>query len=210
MVVPMVYQLKKDPREERRLPTARELKQQTLVADKLREDPGPSTLGPRTRQMTLLLTLVGLATFFVPLVETSVPVMGQSHWSPWQIAGGMMKGDLPAAVLLTDRGLGAIRWLTFVNTTLFGALFIYIMLAAVLVVALGKAQRVILGGLAALGMISALIELRGFSDLQLAILGGPPGSVGGQRVEAIAMGCVWFGVLGLVLVIAAWKELEEI
>lgn len=206
----MVYQLKKDPREERRLPTVRELKQQTLVADKLREDPGPSTLGPRTRQMTLLLALVGLATFFVPLVETSVPVMGQTHWSPWEIASGMMKGDLPAAVLLTQKGLGAIRWLTFVNTTLFGALFIYLVLAAVVVVALGKAQRIILGGLAALGMMAALIELRGFSDLQLAILGGPPTSVDGQRVQAIAMGCVWLSVLVMVLVIAAWKELEEL
>lgn len=206
----MVYQLKKDPREERRLPTARELKQQTLVADKLREDPGPSTLGPRTRQMTLLLALVGLATFFVPLVVTSVPVMGQSRWSPWQIVAGMVRGDLPAAVLLTQKGLGAIRWLTLVNTTLFGALFIYITLAGVLVVALGKAQRLILGGFAGLGLLGALIELRGFSDLQLAILGGPPGTVDGQQVEAMAMGGVWFGVLILILVIAAWKELEDL
>ena len=205
----MAYPLRKESRElEKRLPGVRELKQQTLVADKLREDPGPSTLGRRTRQMTVMLALVGLATFFVPLVVTSRPVMAQSHWSPWQVITGTLSGNLPAAVLLTARGLGAVRWLALVDTTLFGSLFIYIVLAGVLVVALGKAQRLILGGLAGLGMVGALIELRGFTDFQLAILGGPPGSVDGQRVDAMALGLVWFGVLMLILVIAAWKELE--
>jgi hypothetical protein len=207
----MAYPLKKDTAANaRRLPNARELREQTLVADKLREDPGLKTLGPRSRQLTLLLALVGLSTFFVPMVATSVPIMGQSRWSPWQIATGMLRGDLPAAVLLTQRGLGAIRLLTFVNTTLFGGLFIYIVLAAVLVVAFGRAQRIILGGLAGLGIVSALIELRGFSDFQLAILGGAPGTVNGQRVEATTMGLVWFGVLMLILVISAWKELEDL
>jgi hypothetical protein len=208
----MAYPLKQKSREQdqRRLPDVHELKKQSLVADKLREDPGPSTLGARTRQMTLLLALVGLATFFVPLVVTSTPVMGESHWSPWQIATGMLSGNLPAAVLLTSKGLSAVRWLTFVNTTLFGALFVYLVLAGVLVVALGKAQRVILGGLAAFGLLAALIEMRGFSDFQLAILGGPPANVDGQEVHAVALGCVWFGALMLILVIAAWKELEDI
>jgi hypothetical protein len=206
----MVYQLKTDPRDERRLPSVQELKKQSLVADKLREDPGPSTLGARTRQMTLLLALVGLATFFVPLVITSVPVMGQSHWSPWEILTGMLTGNLPAAVLLSATGLGAIRWLTFVNSMLFGGLFIYIMLAGVLAVALYKAQRIILGALAGLGVVGALIELRGFSDFQLAILGGTPGSVDGQTVHATTLGYIWFAVLILILLIASWKELEEL
>jgi hypothetical protein len=208
----MAYPLKQNTPEQdaRRLPGVQELKKQSLVADKLREDPRPSTLGPRTRQMTILLALVGLATFFVPLVITSVPVMGQSHWSPWQIVTGTLTGDLPAAVLLTSKGLGAIRWVAFVNATLFGALFIYIMLAGVLVVAVGKPKRIILGGLAGLGVVAALIELRGFTDFQLAILGGPPGMVDGQRVGAMALGYVWFCVLMLILVIAAWKELEDL
>jgi hypothetical protein len=209
----MVYSLKQDSREpdyRKRLPTAHELKSQSLVADKLREDPGPSTLGARTRQMTVLLTLVGLSTFFVPLVVTSTPVMAQTHWSPWQIVTGMLTGNLPAAVLLTERGLSAVRWLTFVNTTLFGSLFIYVVLASTLVVALFKAQRIILGALAGLGLVASLIELRGFSDFQMAILGGPPASVDGQHVEAMALGYVWFGVLMLILVISAWKDLEDL
>jgi hypothetical protein len=208
----MAYPLKQNSREQetRRLPTAHEIKSQTVVAEKLREDPGPSTLGARTRQMTMLLALVGLATFFVPLVMTSSPVMGQSRWSPWQIVTGMLRGDLPAAVLLTNQGLGAIRWLTLANTMLFGGLFIYIVLAGVLVVAFGKAQRIILGALAGLGLVSTLIEMRGFSDFQLAILGGPPSTVDGQRVSAMALGYVWFGALALIIMIAALKDLEDL
>lgn len=208
----MAFPLKKDSRQQdqRRLPDVHELKRQSLVADKLREDPGPSTLGPRTRPMVMLLALIGLATFFVPLVETSTPVMGQAHWSPWQIVTGMFAGDLPAAVLLTSRGIGAIRWLAFVNATLFGSLFIYIILAGVVIVAFGKAQRMILGGLAGAGLMAALVELRGFSDLQLAILGGPPGTVDGQQVQAMSLGIVWFAVMILIVVISAWKELEEL
>ncbi|HTW49809.1 MAG TPA: hypothetical protein VMD92_17765 [Acidobacteriaceae bacterium] len=208
----MAYPLKKDPKEPdyRRLPGLRDLQKETLVADKLREDPGPKTLGARPRQLTVMLALVGLATLFAPLAVTSTPVMGQSHWSPWEIATGMLTGNLPAAVLLTSKGLGAVRWLTFANSALFGGLFVYMVLTGVLVVAMGKAQRIIVGALAALGLVAALIEIRSFSDLQLAILGGPPSTVDGQQVHAMALGYVWFGVLILILVIAAWKELEDL
>lgn len=208
----MAFPLKQNTPEQdaRRLPGVRELQKQSLVADKLREDPTPMRLGARTRQMTLLLALVGLATAFAPLVVTSTPVMGREHWSPWEIATGMLTGDLPAAVLLTSKGLGAIRWLTFINSTLFGALFVYIMLAGAVVAALARPHRIILGALGALGLVASLIELRSFSDLQLAILGGPPGTVEGQTVHAMALGYVWFGVLMLILVIAAWKELEDL
>jgi len=34
--------------------------------------------------------------------------------------------------------------------------------------------------------------------------------VDGQQVHAMALGYVWFGVLILILVIAAWKELEDL
>jgi hypothetical protein len=209
----MAYSLKKDPREpdyRKRLPTLHELKRETQVAEKLREDPTPKVLSGRSLQLTLLLSLVGLATFFVPLVTTSVPVMGKSHWSPWEIVYGVISGDLPAAVLLTARGLSAVRWLTFTNTMLFGGLFIYLMLAGVLVVAFSVPRRIVIGAMAALGVVAALIELRGFSDAQLAILGGPPESVGGQHVHAMGLGVVWFAVLALVLAIAARKELEEV
>lgn len=208
----MAYPMRKGPRDPdyRRLPGVEELKRQSLIPDKLREDPGPSTLGSRTRQMTVLLAAIGLITFFVPLVATTAPVMGQSRWSPWQILSGMITGQLPAAILLTAKGIGAVRWLTFVNATLFGSLFIYVMLAGVAIVAFGKAQRMVLGGLAGAGLMAALVELRGFSDLQLAILGGPPGSVGGQQVQAMSLGLVWFSVMTLILMIAAWKELEDL
>jgi hypothetical protein len=208
----MAYPLKQNARaqDQRRLPGLHELKGQTLVAEKLREDPGPKCLGARTRSMTLLLTAVGLATFVVPLVETSPAVMGQAWWSPWQILMGIFAGNLPAAVLLTPTGLRDVEWLALVNSLLFGSLFEYAMLAAVLVFALGKARRFLIGAVAALGLLAGLIEMRGYSDIQLAILGGPPASVGGQMVRAMPLGVVLFSVMVLLLVIAAWTELDQL
>jgi hypothetical protein len=208
----MAYPLKRDQREPdyRRLPDVHELKRQTLIAEKLREKPGPSCLGPRTRRMAILLTLVGLATFVVPLVGTNPAVMGQPRWSPMQIIGGLMNGNLPAAVLLTKTGDHAIGGLALVNSLLFGTLFEYAMLAAILVFVLGSAQRFLIGAAASMGVLAALIEMRGYSDIQLAILGGAPGTVGGQQVQAMTLCMIFFAVMILLLVIASWRELEDL
>lgn len=207
----MPDQNRRNPREPdyRRLPGAEELNGQSLLPDKGREAPGPSTLGARTRQMTLLFAGIGLITFFVPLVATSAPVLGQSRWSPWQLLAGIVMGKLPAVQLSTE-ALGLARWLTLINALLFGSLFIYIILAGVVIVALGKAQRLILGSMAGAGLLAVLIEMRGFSDLQLGLLGGAPGAVNGQQVQANSLAFVWFAVLSLILIIAAWKELEDL
>lgn len=207
----MAYQLKQNSREpEQRLPGVHELKRQTQIAEKLREDPGPKCLGARTRSMTILLTFVGLATFVVPLVGTNPAVMGQERWSAWQIVMGIFADNLPAGVLLTPTGLHDVLWLAFVNTMLFGTLFEYAMLVVVLVNVFGKARRFMIGAAAALGLLAALIEMRGYSDIQLAILGGPPAAVGGQQVHAMTLGVVLFAVMVLLLVIATWTELEQL
>lgn len=206
----MAYSLKKDPREpdySRRLPTLRELQKPSEL---VKEDPGLSVLGSRSRSMTRLLSVVGLVTFFVPLIGTNPAVMGQARWSPLQVISGMMSGDLPAAVLLSAQGLRDLRWLAFVNTMLFGTLFAYVALAVILVVALGKAQRLVIGAAAALGLVAALIEMRGYTDIQLAILGGSPSVVGGQQVQGMTVCVVLFAVTALVLVISVWKELDEL
>jgi hypothetical protein len=206
----MAYQLKKDPREPdytRRLPTLRELQKPSEL---VKEDPALSVLGSRSRPMTILLSLVGLVTFVVPLIGTNPTVMGQARWSPWQIVSGMMSGNLPAAVLLSAQGLRDLRWLALVNTMLFGGIFVYIALATVLVVALGKGQRLIVGAAAALGMVAALIEMRGYTDMQLAILGGSPASVGGQQVQGMTLCVLMFAIMVLLLAIASWKEIDDL
>ncbi|MGC2618598.1 MAG: hypothetical protein WA414_06110 [Acidobacteriaceae bacterium] len=206
----MAYPLKRDPREpdySRRLPTLRELQKPSEL---VKEDPGLSVLGARSRSMTRLLSVVGLVTFFVPLIGTNPTVMGQARWSPLDVISGMMSGNLPAAVLLSGQGLRDLRWLAFVNTMLFGTIFAYIALAVILVVALGKAQRLVIGAASGLGLVAALIEMRGYTDIQLAVLGGPPAVVGGQAVQGMTLCVLLFAVMALVLVISAWKELDDL
>ncbi|HSY03490.1 MAG TPA: hypothetical protein VK819_15110 [Acidobacteriaceae bacterium] len=206
----MAYQLQKDPREPnyaRRLPTLRELQKPSEL---VKEDPALSRLGSRSRSMTLLLAVVGLVTFVVPLIGTNPTVMGQARWSPWDVVTGMLTGNLPAAVLLSAQGLHDLRWLAFVNTMLFGGIFVYIALATVLVVALGKAQRLVIGAAAGMGLVAALIEMRGFTDIQLAILGGPPATVGGQQVQGMTLCVLMFAIMVLLLAIASWKELDDL
>lgn len=207
----MAYSLQKDPRQpdyRKRLPTVGELQRETRVAEKLREDPTPKMLGPRSRQLALILTMVGLVTFVVPLI-TSVPaVMGRTEWSPWEMFMGVTGNTLPAAVILTDQGMHDVRWLIFVDTAMLGAMFDYAVLAAVLISVLGKASRKVVGGAAALGMLATLVEMRRCEDFQLAIFGGTPGSLGGQHVRAMTWCVVMLAVMALLLTIAVFKEFD--
>jgi len=205
----MVYSLQRDPREpdyRKRLPTAHELERQKPV--KIGPAVVPNRLGPRRRQMTLLLTVVGLATFVVPLI-TSVPaVMGRAQWSPWEMFMGVTGNTLPAAVILTAQGFHDVRWLIFVDSAMLGALFDYAMLAAVLVSAMGHASRRVIGGAGALGVLGALVEMRGSQDFQLAIFGAMPDAVGGQHVRAMTWCVLMLAVMVLLLVVAVYTELD--
>jgi hypothetical protein len=205
----MVYSLKRDPREpdyRRRLPTALEIEQQKPI--KVGKEPVPSTLGSRSRQMVLLLTVVGLATFMVPLYTAVPAVMGQAQWSPFQLFMGLTSGSLPTAVLLTAQGLRDVRWLVFVDTLLFGALFDYGVLAALLISVVGKASRMVIGCAGALGVLATLIEMRGFDDVQLAIYSGLPKTAGGQHVRGMTWCLLMLAVMGLTLLISVYKELD--
>lgn len=205
----MAYSLKRDPREpdyRRRLPTALELEQQKPV--KVGKEPVPDRLGPRSRQMVLLLTVVGLATFMVPLFQAAPAVMGQAQWSPFQLFMGLTGKTLPTAVLLTAQGLRDVRWLVVMDTLLFGALFEYGVLASVLISVLGNASRMVVGCAGALGVLAALIEMRGYDDIQLAIYGGLPATVGGQHVRGMTWSLLMLAVMGLTLVVSVYKELD--
>jgi hypothetical protein len=207
----MAYSLKQDPREaesRKRLPQLSELKRETQIAEKLREDPAPRNLGPRSRQMALVLTLVGLATFVAPLITTVPAVMGRAEWSPWEMFMGVTGNTLPAAVLLTDQGFHDLHWLVFVDSLLLGALFDYALLAAVLVSVMGNASRKVVGGVGALGILATLVEMRKFADFQLAIFGGMPWTVGGQHVRAVTWSVVMLAVMVLLLVVAVIKEFD--
>jgi hypothetical protein len=205
----MAYSLKRDPREpdyRRRLPTAQELEAQKPV--KIGKDTAPSTLGVRSRNMALLLTVVGLASFMVPLI-TAVPAVEQhASWSPFQIFMALTGNSLPAAVLLTPAGLHQVHWLILADTALFGALFEYGILAACLISVLGNGSRMVVGWAAALGVFAALIEMRGYQDFQLAIFGGMPPTVGGQHVLGRSWSLLMLAVTALILTVAMVRELD--
>jgi hypothetical protein len=207
----MAYSLQGNQREpdyKKRLPQLSEIKRETQIAEKLREDPAPKTLGPRSRQMAVLLTLVGLATFVVPLI-TSVPsVMGRTDWSPWEMFMGVTGNTLPAAVILTAQGMHDVRWLILADTALLGALFDYSLLAAALISVMGHASRKVIGSAGALGVLATLVEMRQFADFQLAIFGGTPASLGGQHVDAMTWAVVMLVVMALLLVVAVLKEFD--
>ena len=204
----MVYQLRPDPRQTpSRLPGLKEL--QPLPPMKGPEKL-PPTLGARTRSMALLLSVLGLATFAVPLVNTSVPVLGRTQWSPLMVIEQLLGGNLPAATNLPPAAFHYIYELVLIDTVLFGAMFAYAALVVILVSALRQATRFIIGAAAALGMLAALLEMRGYADFQLALLGGTPEQRGGAHVVGSTYCLVLFAIMGLVLLIITVKELEGI
>ena len=207
----MVYDLKRDPRQpnyEKRLPGVYELKRETQIAEKLREDPTPKRLGARSRQLTLIMVMVGLCSFVAPLIVTEPPVSGRTYWSPYEIFMGVTGNSLPAAVILNAEGTRELHWLMLANTSIFGAGFAYAMLAAILMSLMSHASRRVVACASAMGLVATLNEMRGFQDYQLAIFGGLPGSVGGQYVHGWTWSVVMFGVMALVLVISFFRELD--
>jgi hypothetical protein len=52
-------------------------------------------LGARRRLLALLVSALGLLTFFVPLVSIDPPVAGRTYWSPFNVADEMYQGRLP-------------------------------------------------------------------------------------------------------------------
>lgn len=204
----MVYQLKPDPRQTpSRLPGLKELQPIPPIkgADKL-----PPTLGARTRSMALLMSVLGLATFAVPLINTSVPVLGRTQWSPLLVIIELLSGALPAATNLPPSAFHYVYELVLIDTVLFGAMFAYAALLVILISALRQATRFVIGTAAVLGMLAALLEMRGYADFQLALLGGTPEQHGGAHVVGSTWCLVLFAVMGLVLLIVTVKELEGI
>lgn len=207
----MVSPLSPDPRESnpRRILFPRDVDElKPLRATK--KDELPPTLGSRTRSMTMVMSVLGLATFAVPLVNTSVPVLGRAQWSPLTVIEGLIGGNLPAGVNLQPQDFYALYKLIFLDSFLFGAMFIYCALIVILVSALRTGTRLVIGFAAALGVLSALLEMRGYADFQLAIFGGTPEALGGAQVAGFTYCVVLLVVMGLILAVATIKELEGV
>ena len=207
----MVSPLSPGPRdtETRRVLFPREIDEIKPIRTTKKEEL-PPTLGSRTRSMTLVMAALGLATFVVPLVTTSVPVLGRTQWSALTVLQGLVGGSLPAGVNLSPEDFHALYKLIYLDSFLFGAMFMYAALIVILVSALRTATRLVIGFTAGLGALSALLEMRGYADFQLAIFGGTPQALGGAHVEGFTWCLVMLAVMGLILAIVTVKELEGV
>ena len=57
-----------------------------------------SPLGPKRRTVAILVVMLGILTFFLPLISTQPPVLHRSHWSPFDIVRQMYLGHLPQPI----------------------------------------------------------------------------------------------------------------
>ncbi len=61
-------------------------------------DFGDEPLGARRRTLSFMVIVVGMLTFFVPLVTTNPPVIEMSRWSAFTIVMRMYEGKLPEPI----------------------------------------------------------------------------------------------------------------
>ena len=59
-------------------------------------------LGPRRRRLATAFLVLGLFSFFLPLIKLDTPVLNKTRWSPFDIAQKVYEGDLPPNVLGRD------------------------------------------------------------------------------------------------------------
>jgi hypothetical protein len=52
-------------------------------------------LGPRRRTLATAVLILGLFSFFLPLIKLDTPVLNKTRWSPFDIAEKVYEGDLP-------------------------------------------------------------------------------------------------------------------
>ena len=164
----------------------------------------PTRMGWRRRQMALIVTLIGLATFVTPLISTDSEVLGQTHWSPLQVISSLNAGTLPISqrmpqVLAVDL---CIDFLTGV-----GVVYFLLGLVAAAIVFLPSARFV--GAAAVTGAAVVLGDAQfHYHDLQDLLYSAPRSFASGHQVHAETNGLILLGVLGLLVWIAATKELD--
>ena len=55
-------------------------------------------LGPRRKILAAGVLILGLLSFFLPLIKVDVPVLDKTRWSPFDLAVRVYEGDLPPRV----------------------------------------------------------------------------------------------------------------
>src|SRR5262249_37778206 len=52
-------------------------------------------LGQLRKRLCFFLILLGICTFFLPIIFLDSPVLNRTAWSPWNIASTFFEGELP-------------------------------------------------------------------------------------------------------------------
>lgn len=163
----------------------------------------PAKMGWHRRKMALIVTLIGLATLVTPLVETDSEVLGRTRWSPLQVVLALHAGTLPIAHRMS-RELAVSLAIDF----LIGVGIVYFLLSLIAAAIAFLPSARFIGSAAAFGAAVVLGDGQfDYPDLQDAIY-GEPSSFAGHQVHAGTNGLILLGVLGLVVWIAASKELD--
>jgi hypothetical protein len=149
------------------------------------------------------VTLIGLATFVTPFVATDSEILGRTRWSPLQVILALHAGALP---ILHSLSAGPVS----ISIDMFfgiGAVYFLLTLITVAIVFFPSARFV--GSSAAIGgaVVWGDAKYRYF-DFQDAIYGAPRAYASGHQVHAGTHCLILLGVLGLLVFIAATKQLE--
>lgn len=160
-------------------------------------------MGGRRRQAALIVTLIGLATFVTPLIETDSEVLGRMRWSPLQIIVALHAGTLPInRPMFPDPLAPAFDLLVGI-----GAVYFLLVLISAAIALFPSAR--FLGSASAIGAAVVLGNAQHrYFDLQEAIYGEPSAFTSGHQVHAGTNSLILLGVLGLLIFIAATKQLD--
>ncbi len=151
----------------------------------------------------MIVTLIGLATFVTPFVATDSEILGRSRWSPLQVILAVHAGTLPILHSLSP-GLLVLGIDMFFGL---GAVYFLLTLITAAIVFFPSARLV--GASAAVGGAVVWGDAKyGYSDFQEAIYGAPRAFASGHQVHAGTLCLILLGVLGLLVFIAATKQLD--
>lgn len=160
-------------------------------------------MGWRRRRMALIVTLLALATFVVPLVETDTEVLGRTRWSALQVILALHAGRLPIRHEMPH----GLMFLGIDALLGFGTVYFLLSLIAAAIVFLPSTRFV--GFASIIGAAVVFGDAKyGYSDFQGAIYGAPPAFSSGHQVHAGIFCLILLGLLGLLAFIAATKQLD--
>jgi hypothetical protein len=166
----------------------------------------PTRMGWRRRRMALIVTLIGLATFVNPLVETDSEILGRTRWSALQVIFALQAGRLPIRHMMS----GGLTFLGIDALFGFGAAYLLLSLIAAAIV-FSPSARLVSGASVAGAFFANVVYRRarfGFSDFQDAIYGAPPAFTSGHQAHVGTLCLILFGVFGLLVFIAVTEQLD--